>query len=131
MSHERPSRDDANVPWLLFAGIAAFFALIAAVYWFKSYEEAGTVMLALSACLATFCAVYLRRQRTRAPELVAAGHDEPGHYLPAASLWPFGIGLSAFLLTNGLVLGVGFAVPGAVVMAASIAGFARQSRHRR
>jgi len=129
MSNRR-SQPDANVPTLLFAGIAVFFALIATVYWFVSYEEAGTVMLSLSACLATFCAVYLWRQRTRAPEVVEAGHEGSEHYLPAASLWPFGIGLSAFLLTNGLVLGVGFAVPGAVVMAASLAGFARQSRHR-
>jgi len=127
---ERSERADADVPWRLFAGIAMFFAAIATAYWFKSYEQAGTVMLALSACLAAFCAVYLWRQTTRAPDVVAAGHEDAGHYLPSASLWPFGIGFSAFLLTNGLILGAGFAVPGAVLMAASLAGFARQSRHR-
>ena len=130
MNADRTQSADANVPARLFAGIAAFFAVIATVYWFNSYEEAGTVMLALSTGLATFCAVYLRRHRTRARDVAGAGHDDLDHYLPSESLWPFGIGLSAFLLTNGLILGIGFAVPGAVVLAGSLAGFARQSRHR-
>ena len=43
----RPSRRRATgVQWRMFAGIGVFIAVIAVVYWFASYEDAGTVMLA-------------------------------------------------------------------------------------
>ena len=59
-----------------------------------------------------------------------AEQPKEAQYLPDASPWPFGIGLGVTLLLNGLLIGTWFLVPGVMVLALSIAGFARQSRHR-
>jgi len=110
----------------VFLGIAVFMALIGVVYWFASYEPAGTTMLALSSALAATCGVYLQIQDEHEP--TAAPADE--HYLPHSSVWPFGIGLGALLAVNGLIVGVGYAIPGVVVLAVAIVGLISQSRRR-
>ena len=110
----------------IFLGISAFMAVIAIVYWFASYEPAGTVMLALSSSLAAVCGVYLRVQSEHEP----VDHEDAAHYLPQSSVWPFGIAVGAALAVNGLIVGLGYAIPGLVVIAASIAGFISQSRRR-
>ena len=110
----------------LFLGIAAFMGLIGVVYWFASYEPAGTTMLGLSSALAAVCGVYLQVQS----EQKAAEHHDEEHYLPQTSVWPFGIGVGALLAVNGLIVGVGYAIPGLVVLAVSIAGLISQSRRR-
>ena len=101
---------------------------MAVIYLLASYEEAGSVMLALAACLSLVCGTYLWFHARRDP-----GDDpvrEDGMYLPHASIWPFWIGVAAFLMTNGLVLGIWFLVPGTLVMIAGLVGFIRQSRAR-
>ena len=50
----------------MFAGIGAFMFLLAIVYWFVSYEAAGTTMLALAGGLTMLTAVYLGLQRAAA-----------------------------------------------------------------
>jgi predicted MFS family arabinose efflux permease len=110
----------------VFLGIAAFMALIAIVYWFASYEPAGTTMLGLSSALAAVCGVYLQIQN----EHEDADRHEEEHYLPHSSIWPFGIGVGALLALNGLIVGVGYAIPGLVVLAIGVAGLVSQSRHR-
>jgi hypothetical protein len=125
----RPPKRDLLVQWRIFAGIAVFMAAIGTLYWFVSYEEAGTSMLALSSGLALLVGVFLWRHDRAVPATALASH-EPEEYLPAASIWPFGIGVSAFLTFNGLILGLGYAVPGAILMTMSLAGFIRQSRAR-
>jgi hypothetical protein len=118
---------DTAFSWKMFLGIAGFMGLIGTVYWFASYEPAGTTMLGLSAALAGLCGVYLRVQSE--PGAVGEAHDHE-HYLPDASVWPFGIGLGALLAANGFILGVGFAIPGLVVLGISVAGLVSQSRRR-
>jgi Cytochrome c oxidase subunit IV len=126
----------------LFLGVAAFMTVVAVVYWFTSYEQAGTAMLGLSAALAALIGAYLEFQDrygtydtrrhaaadTRRAEAIDVEDREL--YLPHASVWPFGIGVGAVLASNGLILGFAYAVPGAVVIAVSIVGFIRQSRAR-
>jgi hypothetical protein len=126
---ERAPKRDLLVQWRIFVGIAVFMAVIGALYWFTAYEEAGTSMLALSSGLALLVGVFLWRNDRGAPAAVAGQH-EAEEYLPAASIWPFGIGVSAFLTFNGLILGLGYAVPGAILMTISLAGFIAQSRAR-
>lgn len=110
----------------IFLGIAAFMALIGVVYWFASYEPAGTIMLGLSSALAAVCGVYLQVQSEH--DDVEPADDE--HYLPHSSVWPFGIAAGAALAVNGLIVGLGYAIPGIVVIAASLMGFINQSRRR-
>ncbi len=130
MTLEIRSSDDRQVTIQsrIFLGIGAAVAIMAAIYARASYEEAGTVMLALAACLSLVCGTYLWFQ-TR-----GTAHDDPltddGMYLPHSSIWPFWIGVAAFLMTNGLVLGIWFLVPGALLMVGGLVGFIRQSRAR-
>jgi hypothetical protein len=110
---EAPTLDDRAVPRRMFLFIGGFMVFLAVLYWFTAYEDAGTVMLALSAVLALWFGTYLWLQQRRA----GSGDDAvPGEapYLPAASAWPFAIGLGAATVANGLVIG----------------GYIHQSRHR-
>ena len=116
--------------WRMFLGVAVFMTVIGVVYWFASYEPAGTTMLALAAVLAAMCGVYLRVNAAAAPE-PAAGHTH-GHddYLPESSVWPLGVGVGALLATNGMIVSFGYAIPGLVLLAAAVGGLAAQSRRR-
>jgi uncharacterized membrane protein YfcA len=121
---------ELRVQWRIFLGMAAFIAVLGAVYWFVSYEDAGTTLLALAAGLALLFGVYLFLQDRRRPERRTGSAPEPHHYLPEASVWPFGIGFGVFLAFNGLILGPAWTLPGAVLVATSLGGFAAQSRRR-
>lgn len=115
----------------VFVGIAAFFAGIGTLYWFTSYEDAGTTMLGLAACLALFIGLYLaftaRRVTTHAGD---AGSEDAEPYLPHASAWPFFIGVAALVAANGLALGLFALVPGVIALGAALVGYAGQSRRR-
>ena len=123
-------KPDLRVQWQLFLGVAAFIALLAAVYWFVSYEDAGTTMLALSCGLALLFGSWLYLQDRRSAHAPETEEDAPGEYLPASSVWPLGVGVGAALTLNGLILGWGYAVPGAALLALAVAGFVAQSRRR-
>lgn len=128
---EVDARKDAEIPWRIFAFIGALLAVLAVVY-VPSNEAAGIVMLSVAAILGGFCAVFLWRN-LRQFEAGTTGQAPDGHdlYLPDASPWPFGIGLGVTLVLNGLLIGAWFLVPGIMVLVVALAGFARQSRHRR
>ena len=118
--------------WRMFLGVAVFMTVIGVVYWFASYEPAGTTMLALAAALAAMCGVYLRVTADGARG-TDAGHEhehEPEHYLPESSVWPFGVGVGALLATTGMIVGFGYAHPGLVLLDGAIGGLAAQSRRR-
>jgi hypothetical protein len=132
------ARRDAAVPWRIFVGVAVFMALIAVLYWLVSYEDAGTVMLALSCGLALLVGAWLFLQDHRRPRPPVHVEAEPGGYvdaeaapyLPEASIWPFGMGLGALAALNGLIVGWAYAVPGAVLLLLATAGLVSQGRRR-
>jgi hypothetical protein len=128
-----PPVDDRAVPRRVFLFIGSFVVFLAVLYWFTSYEDAGTVLLALSAVLALWFGTYLWLQQRRAPASTD-GADAPlaggPQYLPHASAWPFAIGLGSATVANGLVLGIWVIVPGVALMVLGIGGFIHQSRHR-
>lgn len=128
---------DLRIQWQLFLGVALFIAVIDVVYWFVSYERAGTTMLALASGLAAFLGGWLYVQDHRRPATAATSpatepgdHDGGGSYLPTASWWPLVTGFGAALTLNGLILSWPFAVPGAAVLMLGIAGFVNDSRRR-
>lgn len=140
-----PAATDVRVQARMFVGIAVFFGLTAALYWFTSYEDAGTAMLVVSAGLGGLAGGYLWVQDRKASGssgggtgVGTAGDTEDGTvvttpaepYLPHASVWPLGIGAAAFLLCNGLILGIWFLVPGVLLGAVSVVGYCAQSRRR-
>lgn len=123
---------ELRTQWVLFLGVGVFVAVLGAIYWFVSYEDAGTTLLALAAGLALLVGAYLfvqdRKGTGRPGDATAAAAGE--HYLPGSSLWPFGVGFGLFLAANGLILGLAWTVPGAVLVATSVGGFVVQSRRR-
>lgn len=125
---------DRKVPWRVFLGIGLILTVIAVVY-LPSGEEAGTVMLGVAAILGLWCAIFLWRHgrgfEAGGGAEGAVGGSEDTAYLPTASPWPLGIGAGVALVFNGLVIGIWFLVPGVMILAVSIGGWARQSRHRR
>lgn len=124
--HGRAAAPDAVVPWRTFAAVGAFVAVLAAIYWFTSYEEAGTALLVLASALSLWSAAYLRRHGASPPD----DDEAETAYLPHESVWPFVIGLGVFLALNGLLVGGWFFVPGVAVLALGLAGWLRQSRAR-
>lgn len=113
--------------------IAGFLVVVSAIYWFLSYEEAGSVLLLLSGGLALIVGAYLwwaTREQTSSPSSAEGHEEDEEHYLPHASIWPLGVGAGSVVLANGLALGLWAAVPGSMLLAACVVGYARQSRHR-
>jgi hypothetical protein len=120
---------------LLFASV--FVGVIAAVYWFTSYEDAGAVMLAVGAVAYAMICGYLYLQVRRMaggparPEDLddgrVSGQVEIG-YFPAASVWPAALGMGAVLTALGLVFGYWFLVIAAIVFVGAIIGYAVEAQ---
>jgi len=119
---------ELRIQWRIFLGLAVFIGILGVIYWLVSYEDAGTTLLGLAAGLALLFGGYLfvQDKKTTASQAGPAAEE----YLPHSSVWPFGIGFGLFLAVNGLILGPAWTVPGAVLVATSVGGFVRQSRHR-
>lgn len=115
----------------VFLGIGVFVVAMAGLYWFTSYEDAGTTMLVLAAGLSLLTGTYLWRQgRGRGVPPDEAGEGEPEPWFPPSSVWPFGIGVASFFVVNGLIVGSWFLVPGGLLLVATVVGYAVQSRNR-
>lgn len=126
-----------RVQFRIFAGIALFLVVAAAIYGIAAGERAGTTMLALgsamAATLGAYFAFHMGNEVEATEEQRRAGEGRPAEseaYLPHASVWPFAVGVGAVIMANGLVLGGWALVPGAVLAAVSTFGYARQSYRR-
>lgn len=146
VAREEAERDDAGrgadddvdtAGWRLqtriFGGVAAFIGLIGVIYWFVSYEHAGSTFLILTAAMTLITGAYVGFPRKAIPD---TGDHEPGHdphdgvWFPEASIWPFAIGAGMVLVANGLLLGIWLLIPAAAFLAWALAGMIRQGRHR-
>ncbi len=80
---------------LIFAFIAGFFFVVTPIYWFMSYEIAGTLALGFAGGLGLIIAVYLTitarsfdpRPEDRRDGEIYEGAGEVG-FFPPHSLWP-------------------------------------------
>ncbi|MCU1395977.1 MAG: hypothetical protein JWM34_4405 [Ilumatobacteraceae bacterium] len=131
-------RDEARASTMqarMFAGLAAFSVLAAIVYGALSHEPAGTTLLVLTGGLTGLCGLYISWHRPGHVD-EASGHgdanavDESEPWFPHASPWPFAIAVSVVLMGNAMLLGLWLILPAGVLLIASIAGFAAQSRNR-
>ena len=125
---------DARAATLIFLFIGSAIGTMSLIYLLTD-DDAGQMMLGVASLLGLWCGVFLWRHRSVGPTTIdedpggAATPDE-GMYLPHASIWPFWIGTAAFLVTNGLILGTWFLVPGVVLLTIGLVGFVRQTRLR-
>ena len=122
---------DATVANRIFLFIGMAVGTMSLIYLLTD-DDAGQMMLGVTSLLGLWCGIYLWRNRQGAPTTLDAHRDDADQlqYLPHASVWPFCIGLAAFFLTNGLILGTWFLVPGTVLLVAGVIGMVRQSRFR-
>ena len=126
-----------RVEWRLFAGAAGFFAVTATTYWFVSYEDAGTAMLAASVPAFALVGAWLWFQhRNRGPRPEDRAEVDPAEsagdigYFPSSSAWPFVLAAGVVVLANGMVFGPPIAVVGLLLMLAGIFGYARESNQK-
>ncbi len=133
-----------NVEWKLFAGGAAFAAVVSAIYWFVTSERAGTTMLLLSGAAMLMVAAYLvvvgsrsgRRPSDR-PDAdpaddVEHGTDQSGGvYYPSRSVWPFVAASGSVVLGYGMVFGLGVGSLGLILLIAAVAGYAAEANAKR
>ena len=120
-----------KVEWRLFAGAAGFLTLTSTIYWFVSYEQAGTAMLGLAMAAVLMVAGWLwlwSRRVGRRPEDDPDADPGDGSgdvgYFPSSSIWPFLIGCGAVVLANGFVFGVFLGLTGALIVAVGVIGYA-------
>ncbi len=135
-----PQRAGMRVQARIFLGIAAFLVVATVVYGVTSSEESGTTMLLLAGGMALIVGGYLAVQVRSHTD--SGDPDRPGEggeadpaaqgeaYLPHASIWPFGMGMGLVVMANGLALGLWALIPGALLSASCLWGYARQSRRR-
>ena len=118
----------------LFLGAAGFFTITASAYWFVSYEDAGTTMLAASVPAFAFVGLWLWFQaRKHPPRPEDDGGARPGDgpedlgYFPSSSAWPFVFSAGAVVFANGMVFGPPLAVIGLLLRVAGVFGYAREA----
>ncbi|GAC1311407.1 MAG: hypothetical protein NVSMB16_08160 [Acidimicrobiales bacterium] len=121
---------------MIFVSVAAFMGLIGVIYWFASYEAAGSTLLAATVGLAVipggFLAYHSARMRTPAaqddPDAdIRDGQGAVGAF-PESSIWPVVIAGGATLAGIGLVIGAWAAIPGLVLLGVAFAGSTLESR---
>ena len=113
-----------------FALGAVFYAVVAAAYWFLSYDEVGTTALVLTGVLAFLVAFYAlytsKRVWPRPEDRLEAEIDEAdpeyGFFSPH-SWWPLAVGFSAMIICLGLIFAVWMVVLGVVAVVFSLVGF--------
>ncbi|HCA87366.1 MAG TPA: hypothetical protein DEQ61_18965 [Streptomyces sp.] len=121
----------------LFTGVAAFFAVVTAVYaWFAS-EPAGTAVLVVSFVMSSLVAVFLWTQYARhgvraQDRRHVAVHETAGPlaFFPPRSYYPVLAAAGTALLALGVVYGLWLFLIGVGVLAPGVAGFVFQHNDR-
>ena len=118
---------------LLFLG--TFFGLMMVVYWFWSHENAGSVMMFCGMLLCFLPGSYYffwhRRMGYRVEDRNDASIEEGAgeiNSFPGSSIWPFVLGMGAFLVVNSLVFGIWLILPGITLIITALVGVTAESR---
>lgn len=114
----------------LFSVVFVFLLIVTIVYWFLSYEPAGTTALALATLLSLLLGFYLTytgRRIDPRPEDdsqadVADGAGEVGFFSPH-SWWPITVAGAAAVTSLGGVFGWWLFGMGAILLLMAIMGF--------
>ncbi len=102
-----------RVNGLFLAAIGVFFGIIALIYWFTAYEDAGFLMLIGSCLLGLLPGGYYlwwsRRMRPLegdVPDATVADGAGVVDSFPGSSIWPFLLGMGALFATLTFVFGL-------------------------
>jgi hypothetical protein len=126
-----------KVEWRLFLGAGGFLATTMTIYWFVSYEEAGTVLLGLAMAAVLMIGGWLLFQSNRVGERPEdRGDARPSDgaavlgYFPSSSIWPLVIGSGAVVMAVSLAFGVWLAMTGAVIVVVGIIGYTAEANNK-
>jgi hypothetical protein len=115
--------------------IGIFFAIIALVYWFTAYEDAGFLMLIGSALLGLLPGSYYlwwaRRMKPLegdVPDASVADGAGAIDSFPGSSIWPFLLGMGAFFATMTFIFGLWLAPIAAALGLSAVIGAVVESR---
>jgi Cytochrome c oxidase subunit IV len=117
-----------RVDGLLLIGIGVFFGIIAGVYWFTSYEDAGFLMLIGSTLLGLLPGSYYlwwsykqKPQPDDDPDATVEEGAGEVESFPGSSIWPFLLGMGAMFAVLTFVFGLWLApLAGALIISAAI-----------
>jgi hypothetical protein len=119
-----------RVQYRVYLAIGGFLFVTGVVYWFLSYEDAGTVMLLLAGVLGFIIGVWIWIQARRPAGTESEDQGQHQEWLPHSSIWPFWIGLGAAFAAGGLAMSPWLVAPGVIVLLIGVVGWSRQSRYR-
>lgn len=119
-----------KIEGFLFAGGAAFYGVIAVVYWFITEEIVGTTALALTGGLAFLIGFYVlftsRRVGTRPEDDPLANIEDAdpdyGFFSPH-SWWPIVVAFATMIVCFGLIFAVWLLILGVVLLLLALIGF--------
>jgi hypothetical protein len=119
--------------FLLFLGV--FFGIVGLVYWFWSYEDGGGMMLLGTSLLGFVPGSYYyfwhRRMGNRVEDRDDATIEEGAgdiNSFPSSSIWPFVLGMGAFLTVLSLVFGIWLMLLGVPLILTAATGVTAESR---
>ncbi|HEY3941964.1 MAG TPA: cytochrome c oxidase subunit 4 [Acidimicrobiales bacterium] len=120
---------------LFLLGIGVFFGMIGVIYWFTAYEDGGTMMLVGTCLLGLLPGSYYffwhrrmgARPEDRPDAEIAEGAGTISSF-PGSSIWPFVLGMGAFLAALALVFGFWLLGPGVGLILTALAGVTAESR---
>lgn len=119
-----------KVNWQLFTGLALFYVIMTAIYWYVGGEPVGIGGMLLAAGLAGMVGFYVwftqRRIGVILPEdsftaEIADGTGELGFYSPH-SWWPLPVALSSCTMGLGLIIGWWLTLIGVGALIISVIG---------
>ncbi len=116
-------------------GVATFFGIVGAVYWFTSYEDGGTMMLVGTCLLGLLPGSYYYwwhrrmgdRPEDRPDATIEDGAGEIATF-PSSSIWPFVLGMGAFMLVLAFAFGIWFFFPALGLILTALVGVTAESR---
>ena len=130
----------------LLIGVGAFFSITDIVYWFWGYhylagndsigpEQSGTMMLIGTVLLGLVPGSYYfwwsRHMRPRPEDRPDATIEEGSGVIgafPSSSIWPFVLGMGAFLIALAAVFGIWLLVPAFSLVFSAAIGYTAESR---
>lgn len=119
-----------KIEGFLFAGGAAFYGVVAVVYWFVTKELVGSTVLALTGALAFlvgFYVLYTSRRVGVRPEddpNANVGDADPDYgFFSPHSWWPLAVGIATFVVVVGLVFAVWLLILGVGLLLGALIGF--------
>ena len=124
-----------RVEALILIGVAIFFGIVGAGYWFWSYEQGGTAMLIGTTLLGLLPGGYYLwwsmrmhpRPEDRPDASIEEGAGVVGSF-PSSSVWPFVLGMGLFLTVLSLVFGLWLMPPGFALVISAAIGVTVESR---